>query len=166
MSRTETNKTLASLTLLVLIVVIVGVSVATSHKSAAANMFSVAPNKNSGSMNMKATPNMNMNTTATSSSTYKDGTYTATGSYTSPGGNENLMVKLTLSNNVVTASTVQSGANDPTAESYQSIFIGGYKKYVVGKKITDINVSNVSGSSLTSKGFKDALKQIEKQAQA
>jgi uncharacterized protein with FMN-binding domain len=162
MSKTETNKILAGLTLLILVVVIVGVSLASKHNSAATPKASVVSSKTTTPTATTKTPT----STSTSSAEYKDGTYTATGNYTSPGGNENLMVKLTLSNDVVTASTVESGANDPTAESYQSIFISGYKKYVIGKKITDINVSNVSGSSLTSKGFKDALKQIENQAQA
>jgi len=97
---------------------------------------------------------------------YKDGTYSATGQYFSPGGQESVRVDLTLTNDVVTASSVESGANDPTAESYQTSFISGYKAYVIGKKINTIKLSNVSGSSLTSQGFNDALKQIEQQAKA
>jgi uncharacterized protein with FMN-binding domain len=161
MSKTEHSKILAGLTLLILVVVIVGVSVASDHKSTAASMPTSTPVATT-----KQSSSSTTTTTASSSSgTYKDGTYTATGTYNSPGGQEKVMVELTVSNNVVSSSSVMSGANDPTAESYQSIFIGGYKKYVVGKKLNDINVSNVSGSSLTSIGFKDALKQIEKQAQ-
>jgi len=97
---------------------------------------------------------------------YKNGTYNATGSYYSPGGKETLKVSLTLNENVVTGATVQSGGGDPTAISYQSIFISGYKPYVIGKKIGSIKLKNVSGSSLTPQGFNDALKQIEHEATA
>jgi uncharacterized protein with FMN-binding domain len=103
---------------------------------------------------------------AASSSKYKDGSYNAKGSYFSPGGNEAINVSVTLANDVVTAANATSGANDPTAASYQTIFIGGYKKFVVGKNISSIKLTNVSGSSLTSQGFNDAIKQIEHQAKA
>ncbi len=106
-------------------------------------------------------------TTATvGTSTYKDGTYTATGSYNSPGGLETVDVTLTLSGDVVTSANVVSGARDPESRRYQSAFISGYKQYVVGKKISSINLGTVSGSSLTPKGFNDAVTKIETQAKA
>jgi uncharacterized protein with FMN-binding domain len=107
--------------------------------------------------------------TSTSSSTpssYKNGTYNATGTYYSPGGEQSLKVQLTISNNTVVASSVTPGANDPTSTSYESLFIGGYKSQVVGKKINTIKVTGASGSSLTAQGFTNALKQIEQQAKA
>jgi hypothetical protein len=108
----------------------------------------------------------NSSTGTQTSQTYKDGTYSATGSYTSPGGLEKINVTLTLSGNIVSNSSVISGANDPTASSYQSLFISGYKGKVVGKKISEINLKNVSGSSLTPQGFMSALKTIENEAKA
>ncbi len=99
-------------------------------------------------------------------SSYKDGTYTAKGSYVSPGGNESVTVSLTLKDGVVTASTVEEGAGDPEALEYQHDFIGGYKTFVNGKDIDNIHVSRVSGSSLTSIGFNDALTQIKDQAKS
>lgn len=105
-------------------------------------------------------------TNQTNTATLKDGTYKATGSYTSPGGNEQITVSVTLKDGVVTDTSATSGANDPTAKQYQSEFIAGYKDQVVGKKISAIKLSRVSGSSLTSQGFNNALKQIQQQAQA
>jgi uncharacterized protein with FMN-binding domain len=94
---------------------------------------------------------------------YKDGDYTAMGQYTSPGGLESLTVNLTIAANTVTAATVEKGAQDPTASSYQAIFISDY---VVGKKVNSISLHNVAGSSLTPTGFMQALKKIEQDAQA
>lgn len=106
------------------------------------------------------------NTTQTSSSTLNDGTYKATGSYTSPGGNEEITVSVTIKDGVVTDTSATSGANDPTAKQYQGEFIAGYKDQVVGKKVNTIKLSRVAGSSLTSQGFNSALQQIQQQAQA
>jgi uncharacterized protein with FMN-binding domain len=97
---------------------------------------------------------------------YKDGTYQATGKYSSPGGTQSVVVSLTIANDTVTGSTAQGQAQDGVAQIYQSDFVNGYKKFVIGKKLTEIRISHISGSSLTSKGFNSALQQIEKQAKA
>lgn len=102
----------------------------------------------------------------TKKSVYKDGTYTATGSYMSPGGLDHLGVTLTIKDDVVTNSTVVNEAGDGTSRRYQTMFIDGYKQYVVGKNVSAVVVSKVSGSSLTCKGFNDALAQIKAQAKA
>lgn len=106
------------------------------------------------------------NSSTATASTYKDGTYTATGSYDSPGGNQSVSVSVTLKSGVVTGSSVQEGANDPTAREYQQDFISGYKAFVTGKNIDSIRLSRVSGSSLTSSGFNSALQKIKDQAKA
>jgi len=105
-------------------------------------------------------------TDSTSAASFKDGRYSATGTYDSPGGLESLGVTLTLKSGVVTAISATSGANDPNAEQYQNDFIASYKNLVIGKKITDINLSRVSGSSLTSQGFNNAIQKIESEARA
>jgi hypothetical protein len=102
--------------------------------------------------------------TQTSSSVYKDGTYSATGSYMSPGGNEDLPVTLVIKGDMVTDATVTVGATRKESVNWQNTFISGYKTQVVGKKISEISLSKVSGSSLTPKGFMDALAKIETQA--
>jgi len=101
-----------------------------------------------------------------SSSKYKDGTYTAIGSYQSPAGTESIDVTITLANDIVTNSNVVAEATDGTSKHYQNLFISGYKQYVIGKNISDINLDKVSGSSLTPGGFDQALAKIETAAQA
>ena len=104
--------------------------------------------------------------TTTGSATYKDGTYTATGSYMSPGGQDQLGVTLTLKGDIVTDATVTPAAGDNTSARYQSVFIAGYKQYVIGKDISTLKLTKVSGSSLTGAGFNDAVAKIEAQAKA
>jgi uncharacterized protein with FMN-binding domain len=155
----NSQKLWAGLAFLILTAVIVGTVVVSRPKSI------LASSANTASSSSQSTSSQTAPAT-TKGGTYKDGTYNATGHYDSPGGTEAVKVSLTLASDKVSAATVSSGANDPTALSYQTIFISGYKSFVVGKKINTIKLSNVSGSSLTSQGFNDALKQIERQAQA
>jgi len=100
----------------------------------------------------------------TASTTFTDGTYNANSTYDSPGGNQSIAVSITLKDGIVTDTSVQGQANDGDARQYQADFVNAYKPLVVGKKITDIKLSRVSGSSLTSQGFNNALQQIESQA--
>lgn len=103
---------------------------------------------------------------AASGATYKDGTYTAKGSYQSPGGDEGLTVTLTLAKDVVTKVDVVSGAVSPNGKQYQAQFISGIQAEVVGKDIDQLKVSKVAGSSLTSGGFNEAVDEIKADAQA
>jgi hypothetical protein len=103
---------------------------------------------------------------ATSGGTYKDGTYTEQGTYTSPGGQELISVKLTIASNAVKAVTVKTVKADPTATQYEAQFESGISAAIVGKKINDLNVTQVAGSSLTSQGFDDALTKIKADAKA
>lgn len=101
-----------------------------------------------------------------STGTYKDGTYTEQGDYTSPGGQETISVELTIASNAVKAVTVKTVKADPTAQQYEAQFAGGISSAIVGKKINDLNVTTVAGSSLTSQGFDDALAKIKASAKA
>ncbi len=99
-------------------------------------------------------------------SPYKNGTYTATGTYSSPGGREQVIVNITLENGVVTASTVTPIPASPTSEEFQKQFASGYKQFVIGKAIDTLSVDTVAGSSLTGIGFNTALDQIRTQAES
>ena len=104
--------------------------------------------------------------TGTAAPLYKDGTYSAEGSYISPGGPDKIAVTLTLSNDVITAASVTPEPGDGTSARYQNMFVSGYKQYVLGKDISTVHLTKVSGSSLTPGGFDDALAKIKAQAQA
>jgi len=97
---------------------------------------------------------------------YTDGTYTADGSYQAPSGTESITVELTLADDTITAITVTPHATDPTAKGMQTNFAGGIADEVVGQDIDTLNVTRVSGSSLTSGGFKIAIAAIKEDALA
>lgn len=96
--------------------------------------------------------------------TYADGTYEAEGTYRSPGGNEAVQVSITLEGDIVTAVTVTPEATSGNSKQYQTAFAGGIADVVVGKNIDELDVSKVSGSSLTSGGFNEAVETIKADA--
>ncbi|MBC7518354.1 MAG: FMN-binding protein [Microbacteriaceae bacterium] len=97
---------------------------------------------------------------------YKDGSYSASGSYNSPGGEESVTVKLTLQAGKVSAVTVVGNATDGNAVRYQKEFSEGISAKAVGMDIATLKVDKVAGSSLTSGGFNDAVEKIKAKANA
>ena len=105
-------------------------------------------------------------TPTASANVYKDGTYTSEGMYVSPGGNEKINVSLVLKDDVIVDATVKSLATLPASVNWQGKFVSGVKEQVVGKKLSEVNLTKVSGSSLTPKGWNDAVAKIQVQAKA
>lgn len=105
-------------------------------------------------------------TASSSSSDYKDGTYSASGDYTSPGGHQSVGVKVTLKDGVISAVTVTPGATDSQSKQFQTDFAENVSSQVVGKSIDKADVSVVASSSLTSEGFNEALAKIAEEAGA
>jgi len=97
---------------------------------------------------------------------YADGSYTAEGSYSTPETVETISVTVTLEDDVITAVEVTGDPQAPETELYQGKFIEGIADEVVGKDIDEISVSRVSGSSLTSGGFNQAIQSIKDEAAA
>ena len=101
---------------------------------------------------------------ATSGAGYKDGTYSADGTYKSPNGTETVGVQLTLANGTVSAVEITEHPSNPNTRKFQGQFAGGIAAQVVGKSLDEIKVSKVAGSSLTSGGFNQAVEEIKSQA--
>ncbi len=105
-------------------------------------------------------------TDETSSNDYENGTYTATGSYQSPAGPETVTVSLTVENDVVTAVTSSVHSDSDISLRLQGLFAEGIGGEVIGMDLDEIGgYSSVNGSSLTPKGFDDALEQIRAEAE-
>ena len=98
--------------------------------------------------------------------TYADGTYTAEGTYFSPGGRESIDVSVTLNDGIIANTSLTTNATSGEAEEYQSQFAAGYKERVIGKNIDEVSLDRVAGSSLTPNGFNNALQQIKDDARA
>lgn len=101
---------------------------------------------------------------ANKSSSYRDGTYEATGDYRSPGGREEIKLSVTVNDGIIINTNATTAAASGTSRQYQREFVNNYKTLVVGKNINEVELDRVAGSSLTSNGFNDALEQIKQKA--
>jgi uncharacterized protein with FMN-binding domain len=131
------------------------------------NKKASSPSVESTSTKMEATTSPASSSAATQTqSSYKDGTYEAVGNYVSPGGDEELGVKVILKDGVIEEADVTPKATRPNSVKFQNKFASGYKEMVIGKKLDDVKLSKVSGSSLAPMGFNDALDKIKTEAKA
>jgi uncharacterized protein with FMN-binding domain len=93
---------------------------------------------------------------------YWDGRYRATGWYGSlPSSIE---VTVELDDGVIRDVDVAPHATDPTSLDYQERFADAVPAIVTGKRIEQVELDRVAGSSGTPDGFNDALKRIKEQA--
>ena len=113
---------------------------------------------------VKTVPSPSPTTVPTHALLYKDGTYDVKGNYVSPGGPEQIGVLLTIKDDKIADISVTPQATRKLSQKYQDIFTENYKPLVMGKNIDEVQLDKVSGSSLTPKGFNDAIQQIKEQA--
>lgn len=100
-----------------------------------------------------------------SATQYKNGTYQVVGNYVSPGGPREIDVTVTLAGDTISDVVFVGKATDATSIRFQKEFGDNFKPMVVGKNINEVALTKVSGSSLTPKGFMDALEKIKAEAQ-
>lgn len=124
----------------------------------------IVDQKNLMPTNMPPTGMMNGNTMMNNK--YKNGQYDVTGNYISPGGAETIKVSLTLEDGIIKDITVTPQATRPNSVKFQGLFAANYKPLVIGKNIDEVVLNKVGGSSLTPKGFNDAISQIKEQAKS
>lgn len=102
----------------------------------------------------------------TKSYMYKDGDYSANGTYNSPAGKEQIGVRVSVKGDIITDASVEVTATNPASKNWQTVVSKNIKSLVVGKKLNNVVLDKVSGSSLTPKGWNDAIVKIQSQAQA
>jgi hypothetical protein len=154
--KSQTGSILAIVGIIVIVVAgIIGYQSMNKPQATTANTVAVQP-----TVAKEAEP------TASSQSAYKDGEYSAVGNYVSPGGAEELGVTLTIANGIVTDSEVTVKATRPESKMKQTDFAEHYKTEVVGKNLADLQLGKVSGSSLSPKGFNDAVDKIKAEAKS
>ncbi|KRF51462.1 hypothetical protein ASG98_25890 [Bacillus sp. Soil531] len=95
-------------------------------------------------------------------SAYADGVYRATGKYGSLPSS--ITVNATLDNNVITDVKVTPHATNPTSLDLQRRFAAAVPGVVVGKRIDEVKVGRLAGSSGTPDGFNAAIQQIKEKA--
>lgn len=100
---------------------------------------------------------------ASQESRYTDGVYEATGEY----GNQPSFITVTvnLEDDTITEVEVSPHATNPTSLDLQERFAEAVPTVVVGKRIDEVDVGRLAGSSHTPNGFNDAIRQIKEQAE-
>lgn len=120
---------------------------------------------NTSNANNSNSSNRNEAESSDENADYTDGTYSASGSYFSPGGSEEIDIEVTIADGIIVEASATPTATLPQSLRYQNLFADGISGVAVGEPITsDINQSSVNGSSLTLAGFNDALEEVRAQA--
>lgn len=155
---------IAALIVVVLVGIVASVAVVITGNNKNKTIDSADTHDHSTHDHEHAVTDPSTSTESTDTSTYKDGTYSATGSYISPGGRESIGLTVTIKDGVITDTSIVNKATETEAEQHQKLFSNNYKILIVGKKIGDVSLSRVAGSSLTSNGFNNALNHIKDDA--
>lgn len=97
---------------------------------------------------------------------YKNGTYTAIGSYkTTEGIHESISVRTTLESGIIKNIVVAPLSNDAHERQMQATFAKDVSAYVIEEHIDNVPVfSAVNGGSFVPKGFERAIASIKAQA--
>lgn len=104
--------------------------------------------------------------TSTTSS-YKDGTYTASSLYYVPhGGTNSLSATLTVSGGNITAVSTNNTYSDNESGMYIDSFKSSVSSAAVGSSLASASFSRIGGASLTTQAFDSVLDQIRSQATA
>ncbi len=157
----------AALIVIVLVGIVTSVAFAINSSDTAKEETSTTPtNQTSATTPEASSPPATTETSSSNTSAYADGTYNATASYVTPGGIESIDVTVTISGGVITDSLLAGSGKTDHAERHQADFAAGYKSMVVGKNVDDVQLSRVSGASLTSNAFNNALDEIKIDAEA
>lgn len=115
---------------------------------------------------VQTSPTTAQTTTSTTSNSFRDGEYSTTSSYYVPNSVETIKVNLTLKSGVITDVSIQNSESDNQSANYQQSFASIYKDYVIGQKISNLQLDVVAGASDTTRGFIDATNSIATKARA
>lgn len=93
---------------------------------------------------------------------YKNGTYRTQQSYRTPGGQYQMDLSVTVTNDKVTNTTLSFGAGG--GDGYSKRFNTSYQSQIVGQDLGTVSLSRVGGASLTTKAFNTVINTIKSQA--
>ena len=96
----------------------------------------------------------------------EDGEYEATVNYDSPGGDDDITVAVTLESGVITEVSVINRTSNDVSKNYTDNFEANYEVEVLGQELEQFELATVSGASLTTDAFNDALDEIRNLATA
>lgn len=148
-----------------------GLLLATSNDSTPATTptsSSVTPTTSTSSTSSSTSDtSSSSSTTSSSTATYKDGTYTASATYSVPhGGSNSISATVTVAGGNITAVTTNDNYTDGESAMYIDSFESSVSSTVVGTSLADASFSRIGGASLTTVGFNNVLDTIRSQATA
>lgn len=108
--------------------------------------------------------NTSTSSSPVSASIYKNGSYNVTTDYMTPAGKETLGVNISVNSDKVSSVEVTNMASDKTSKNYQNRFIASIQSQILGKTVDTASVGVISGASLTSNAFNQALMKIKAEA--
>jgi len=135
--------------------------VVSTTSSTASNVSTAAASQITTLYSNSTTPTI----TLTTGTKYKDGVYEVSRIYRVPGGSSVALYKITLKNDNISAASTSYVSGDSTSRSYVTIFDKGFSE-LNGKKLQDVEEVYVSGASLTSTAFDQALVTFKQKAGA
>ncbi len=109
---------------------------------------------------MPPTPVTTPSTTGTGAPSTTPITKTETISYNNPAGTDQIEFSLTTDNGMITAVTATPMAEHGISKMRQEAFAKAISGEVVGKKIADLQLSAVGGSSLTTGAFNQFIAKL------
>lgn len=119
---------------------------------------------NSQSINTDNTKPATTPSSAQTSSTYKNGTYSATIDYMVPKSDNSITVEMNVENGKVSSVKTTHDYSDRESDFYIANFDSLIAEAVTGKNIDNLSVGRVGGASLTSNAFDDAIATIKNEA--
>ena len=97
-----------------------------------------------------------------STNAYKNGTYRTQASYRTPGGQYQIDITLSVSDDKITNTIVSFNAG--ASDSYSKAFSRAYQSSVAGENLGTVHPSRIGGASLTTRAFNSTLDTIRSQA--
>lgn len=124
------------------------------------NTTATENNNNSNTVENSNTNNMGMS----SNMKCNNGTYTSTQTYSVHGKTDTVKTTLVISDDTITDMTMTWVSGNKDSQSWVTNYQSVVSSKIEGQKITDITSAYVSGSTLTSNAFKNAIIDIKSQA--
>lgn len=81
--------------------------------------------------------------------------------YSAKRFSESMTVDATFNNQTIIDLQIKNEFTNRESSSYQAAFVSEIKQYVVGKKISEINVSIVAGATYTTAAFMEAISRMQ-----
>ena len=137
----------------------------TSSVALSTSNNTVTTSNSSGVVNASVAPSLIPTSKAqVSTFNYKNGQYTSTQTYFIEGSNDTVEYKITINGDIITSATATLLSGDRQSNRYVSSFNSVLSSKVVNKKLSSVSNLYVSGASLTSDAFTDAINDIKSKA--